>query len=126
MNTHFHLMSILHILLCGGFWPSDSMAEYLQITAASLEGVVKDQRGEPLIGVNIQVKGTSKGTSTDFDGHFQLDDVDENAILVISYVGYQTQEVPVDGQSYLEIVMDSDSHMLVEVLVTALGIRKEK
>src|SRR5690625_131637 len=97
MNTPFHLMSILLIFLCGGFWPSDSMAESLQVTAASIEGVVKDQSGEPLIGVNIQVKGTSKGTSTDFDGHFQLNEVDENAIWVISYIGYQTKGVPVDG-----------------------------
>src|SRR5690625_5709903 len=62
MNTPFHLMSILLIFLCGGFWPSDSMAESLQVTAASIEGVVKDQSGVPLIGVNIQIKGTSKGT----------------------------------------------------------------
>src|SRR5690625_464194 len=126
MNTPFHLMSILLIFLCGGFWPSDSMAESLQVTAASIEGVVKDQSGVPLIGVNIQIKGTSKGTATDFDGHFTLEDVDENAILVISYVGYQTQEISVDGKSKLEIILTSDSQMLDEVVVTALGIRDRK
>lgn len=92
----------------------------------SVEGAVEDETGEPLIGVNIQVKGTGKGTSTDFDGRFVLDDIDANAVLVISYVGYQTQEVSVAGKSSLNIVMISDSQMLDEVVVTALGMKKEK
>src|SRR5690625_3272884 len=62
-----------------------------------VSGTVVDEEGEPLIGVNIQVKGSNKGTSTDFDGNFTLEDIDENAILMISYVGYQTQKVQVAG-----------------------------
>src|SRR5699024_7129784 len=58
--------------------------------AISVEGEVVDEGGDPLIGVNIQVKGTNQGTATDFDGRFSLEDIDEDAILVISYIGYQT------------------------------------
>src|SRR5690625_6337368 len=75
----------------------------------SVSGTVMDEAGEPLIGVNIQVKGSDKGTSTDFEGNFTLEDIDENAVLVVSYVGYQTQEVPVAGKTSLEIVMTSDT-----------------
>lgn len=125
MNTPFQLMSLFVLLICGIAWPATSKAEKWSNPAISVEGTVTDQNGEPLIGVNIQVKGTSKGTSTDFDGRFVLEDVDEEATLVISYIGYQTQEVSVDGQTDLEIVMVSDSQMLDEVVVTALGIRKE-
>src|SRR5690625_4231647 len=91
----------------------------------SVSGTVTDQEGEPLIGVNIQVKGSNKGTSTDFDGEFTLEDIDENAILVISYVGYQTQEIPVAGKSRLEIVMSSDSQLLDEVVVVAYGTQRK-
>lgn len=124
MNTPFHLMSLLIAFVVGSLWPAESEARKMDFPA-TIEGIVTDQNGEPLIGVNIQVKGTSKGTSTDFDGRFVLEDVDEEATLVISYIGYQTREVSVDGQTDLEIVMVSDSQMLDEVVVTALGIRKE-
>lgn len=91
----------------------------------SVEGKVVDQEGEPLIGVNIQVKGSNKGTATDFDGNFILEDIDENAVLVISYVGYQTQEIPISGQSNIEIVMTSDSQLLDEVVVVGYGTQKK-
>src|SRR5690625_2750564 len=97
----------------------------VQPVAFSVSGIVTDQEGEPLIGVNIQVKGSNKGTSTDFDGEFTLEDIDENAILVISYVGYQTQEIPVAGKSRLEIVMSSDSQLLDEVVVVAYGTQRK-
>src|SRR5690625_480097 len=97
----------------------------VQPVAFSVSGIVTDQEGEPLIGVNIQVKGSNKGTSTDFDGEFTLEDIDENAILVISYVGYQTQEIPVAGKSRLEIVMMSDAELLDEVVVVGYGTQKK-
>src|SRR5690625_3248437 len=92
----------------------------------NITGRVVDSDGEPLIGVNIQVKGSNKGTSTDLDGRFTLEDIDENAVLVISYVGYQTQEVSVAGKSDLEIVMTSDSQLLDEVVVTGFGLSQKK
>src|SRR5690625_256435 len=94
--------------------------------AFSVTGTVTDQEGEPLIGVNIQVKGSNKGTATDFDGNFTLEDIDENAVLVISYVGYETQEIPVAGKSRLGIVMFTDSQLLDEVVVVGYGTQKKK
>src|SRR5690625_5427621 len=82
----------------------------------SVSGIVTNQEGEPLIGVNIQVKDSDKGTSTDFDGKFSLEDIDENAVLVVSYIGYQTQEVTVSGRSELTIILTSDAQLLDEVV----------
>lgn len=91
----------------------------------NVSGVVTDQSGEPLIGVNIQVKGANRGTSTDFDGRFVLEDIDENAVLVVSYIGYQTQEVSVSGKSNISIVMLTDSQLLDEVVVVGYGTQKK-
>lgn len=90
----------------------------------SVSGIVTDQDGEPLIGVNIQVKGSDKGTSTDFDGRFVLEDISENAVIVVSYVGYQTQEVDVVGRSNIEIVLLSDAQLLDEIVVVGYGEMK--
>src|SRR5690554_2453908 len=92
----------------------------------AITGKVIDEEGEPLIGVNIQVKGTSKGTTTDFDGDFSFEDIDENAVLVISYIGYQTQEVAVDGRSFITITMTSDAQLLDEVVVVGYGSQIKK
>ncbi len=93
--------------------------------SVDVTGMVTDQEGEPLIGVNIQIKGTGTGTATDVDGRFVLEDVDENAVLVVSYIGYETQEVTLSGRSELHIVLLSDSQLLEEVVVTALGIQRK-
>lgn len=91
----------------------------------SVSGTVTDQDGEPLIGVNIQVKGSDKGTATDFDGNFILEDIDENAVLVVSYIGYQTQEVAVSGRSELTVTLSSDAQLLDEVVVVGYGTQKK-
>lgn len=93
--------------------------------ADTLRGQVRDENGEALIGVNVQVKGTSKGTSTDFDGRFELMNVGENSFLVFSYVGYQTQEVEIKNQSYINIEMLTDVAMLDEVVVVGYGVQKK-
>ncbi|GAA5221708.1 SusC/RagA family TonB-linked outer membrane protein [Membranihabitans marinus] len=98
------------------------------MTASALvnvKGSVADEAGQSLIGVNVQVKGTSKGTATDFDGNFDLTGVDENATLIFTYIGYVTQEVSVNGKTQIDVVMMIDAETLDEVVVTALGIRKE-
>ena len=82
-----------------------------------ISGTVVNSEGEPLIGVNILVKGTNNGTSTDFEGTFTLAGVEEDAVLVVSYLGYQTQEIPVNGKSNLKITMVSDSQLLDEIVV---------
>src|SRR5690606_24171604 len=88
-------------------------------------GTVSDENGEPLIGVNIQVKGTNLGTATDLDGHFTLEDVDDDAVLVVSYIGYQTQEFTVDRHTQLNIVLVTDSQLLDEVVVVGYGTQKK-
>src|SRR5690625_4054740 len=105
--------------------PMSLRSKMIDRIAFTVNGTVTDQDGEPLIGVNIQVKGSSKGTATDFDGRFTLEDVDENAVLVISYVGYQTQEVPIAGKSDLEIVMTSDAELLDEIVVVGYGTQRK-
>src|SRR5699024_10301548 len=94
--------------------------------AHTINGRIVDEDGEPLIGVNVLVKGTSRGTATDFDGYFNLGDIEEDAVLIISYVGYQTQEVSINGQSEIEIVLVSDSQMLDEVVVVGYGSQIKK
>lgn len=104
----------------------DLLSEYdPQIIAIDVSGIVTDPQGEPLIGVNIQVKGSNQGTATDIDGRFSLEDLDNDAVLVISYIGYQTQEVAVNGQSSLSITMVSDSQLLDEVVVVGYGLVKK-
>lgn len=88
-------------------------------------GEVLDSNGEPLIGVNIQVKGTNQGTSTDFEGQFVLENVHENAVLVVSYIGYQTQEISLSGESLLTIILQSDTQLLDEVVVVGYGTQKK-
>src|SRR5699024_10391898 len=90
----------------------------------SVEGTVISEDGEPLIGVNILVKGTNKGTTTDFDGQFSLSDVDENAVLVFSYIGYKSQEVDVSGRTSLTIILQEDVQTLDEVVVVGYGSQK--
>ena len=65
----------------------------------TVNGVVQDAQGEPIIGANILVKGTANGTITDFDGNFSLSDVKKGDVIVISFVGYKTQEVVWDGKA---------------------------
>ncbi len=101
------------------------LSKAIEPIAFSVEGTVVDELGEPLIGVNIQVKGTNKGTATDFDGNFSLSDVDENAVLVVSYIGYQTQEVSVAGKSNLSITLTSGSQLLDEVVVVGYGTQRK-
>lgn len=88
-------------------------------------GQVTDDKGEALIGVNVLVRGTNNGTSTDFNGNYSLSNVDENATLIFSYVGYQTQEVPVAGQTSINIQMVSDVQLLDELVVVGYGTMKK-
>lgn len=94
--------------------------------ALNIQGIVKDTDGEPLIGVNILVKGTNKGTTTDLDGRFSLSDVDEQAVLIFSYIGYQSQEVEIGGRSNLEITLLTDAQLLEQVVVVGYGIQKKE
>src|SRR5690606_31503780 len=91
----------------------------------NISGRVIDVNGEPLIGVNILVKGTNTGTTTDIDGRFSISDIDDQAVLVLSYIGYQIQEVTVNGQTSLTIIMLEDVQTLDEVVVVGYGTQKK-
>ncbi|WP_303318690.1 SusC/RagA family TonB-linked outer membrane protein [Flavivirga abyssicola] len=82
-------------------------------------GVVKDENEIPIAGVNVIIKGTFNGTSTDFDGNYQLNVQDENSVLVFSYVGYLTQEITVEKQKTIDVVLIQNSESLQEVVVQA-------
>ena len=87
--------------------------------------VTSKEDGYGLPGVTIQVKGTSNGTITEIDGDYVIT-AKTNDTLVYSYVGYQTQNIPVDGRSKIDVVMSTDAVMLDNVVVTALGIKRQK
>jgi len=89
-----------------------------------INGKVTDESGEALIGVTVSVQGTNKGTTTDADGNFSLE-VASDAALVISYLGYRKQTIPVDGQSNLNIILSADSEVLDEVVVIGYGTTKK-
>lgn len=92
--------------------------------AKVVTGQVTDMNGEPIIGANVLVKGATTGTITDFDGNYSLD-VPENAILVFSYLGMTTQELPVTGNT-LSVVLNEDNQVLEEVVVTGYGTTKKR
>ena len=80
-------------------------------------GHVADVRGDDIIGANVTVKGTSNGTITDIDGNFTINVDSKNAALAISFIGYKTKEVKVDGKTHLQIVLEEDTETLDEVVV---------
>lgn len=94
-------------------------------TGRKVTGTIVDDSGEPLIGVNITIKGTSLGTITDFNGHFSIEEVESNAVLVISYIGYVTQEIKPSNQP-IKIVMKEDTQALDEVVVTGYSTQAKK
>lgn len=94
-------------------------------TQINVSGSVTDVNGEPLIGVNILVEGTSTGTVTDYDGNFQLR-VPADAVLNISYIGYQPQQVAVNNRTTIQIVLVEDTELLDELVVIGYGtVRKD-
>ncbi|MDR2087153.1 MAG: SusC/RagA family TonB-linked outer membrane protein [Dysgonamonadaceae bacterium] len=113
LNAKSFLFLLFLFLFCS--------ATYAQKT---VKGQVTDETGEPVIGASIAEKGTTRGTVTDFDGNFQLT-VAENAVLVISYIGYATQEVPVTDASTLRIILKEDAQLLDELVVIGYGSMKK-
>lgn len=91
----------------------------------SVHGTVVDVNGDPLIGVTVIVKGTTNGTSTDFDGAYTLKNVADNATLVFSYVGCQTQDVKVAGKSEINVTLRDDSALLDDLVVVGYGVQKK-
>ena len=114
-------------LLAGSPWTAfadtDNILEVLQ--NSTVRGKVVDASGEPVIGASVVVKGTTTGVITDLDGNFILNNVSEKSVLVISYVGYKSQEITVSGKSAINVTMQEDSEMLDEVVVVGYGAMKK-
>lgn len=117
-------LSLLLFVPISGY-AGDEVTHQATQQTSKVKGTVTDEQGEPLIGASIAIKGTTLGVITDFNGQFSLE-ASRNATLIVSYVGYQVQEVPVKGQANLKIMLKEDSKIIDEVVVTALGIKRER
>lgn len=91
----------------------------------NVKGTVSDSQG-PLPGASVVVKGTTSGTQTDFDGNYTLDDVPADATLEISYIGYATQDIPVNGQTTINLTLVEDAEALAEVVVVGYGTQQKE
>ena len=98
------------------------LAETPDVPEFRVRGQVTDEAGEPLVGVNILEKeNKNNGTITDVDGFFQITVGSENSTLLISYVSFEDREIPVNGQSQIEVVMQESASLLNEVVVLGYG-----
>lgn len=97
----------------------------VQAQTKTLKGVVVDQSKSPIPGASVKLLGTTQGTSTDANGAFTLN-YTEGASLQVSALGYQSQEISLTSQTQLTITLEDDNQALNEVVVTALGIKREK
>ena len=102
----------------------EAPASAQQTSGNTIQGVVTDANGEPIIGANIMIEGTTTGTITDFDGRFTLD-VPENATLQISYIGFVSQNVKVNGRKDITVKLVEDAKTLDEVVVVGYGTMKK-
>lgn len=105
------------LLIAGVLLSFDLFAQQINV-----KGIVKDATGEPIIGANVVVKGTTNGTITDFDGNFQLQ-VNKGSILVFSFVGYQPQDLP--AAPNMNVILKDDAKMLQDVVVIGYGSVKK-
>lgn len=94
------------------------------LLAQTIKGLVSDSSG-PVPQVNVIIKGKNAGTITDFDGKYTLNNVDSNAVLVFSYIGYITKEVPVKGMSTISVILDQDAQKLDEVILVGYSSSKK-
>lgn len=92
----------------------------------TVKGTVIDESGEPIVGANVSVKGTPKGTITDFNGEFAIKNVNANTVLLITYIGYLSQEAVVGNSTILHIVLIEDTQKLEEVIVVGYGTQRKK
>ena len=93
----------------------------VQQQKGKITGTVVDTFKEPLIGVSVAVKGTTQGAVTDADGNFEIENLPENAVLVISYIGYVTQEIPLKNNKHVAVTLKEDTQVLDDVVIIGYG-----
>ena len=115
---------VLIFLIC--FMASFVQAEVKDVSQERiLTGIILDEQGLPAIGVNVLVKGSTIGVATDMDGKFKIKIPKGDQIIIFSYIGYQTQEIPYKGQNFLNINLKPDSEILDVVVVVGYGVQKK-
>lgn len=124
-------IAIVHLLLFGVLYfnPPGLRANEDFVVAGQSEtitGTVTDPEGVPLPGVSIVEKGTTNGVATDFDGKFSMEVASESSVLIFTYIGMKTVEIPVDGQNSLNVQLEEDAQSLEEVVVVGYGTQKRK
>ncbi|MBE9466105.1 SusC/RagA family TonB-linked outer membrane protein [Dyadobacter subterraneus] len=97
-----------------------------RVNVRAVTGTVKDNKGEALPGSTVVIKGSEKGTITDADGKFSIDIPNDQVILIVSSIGFTSKEIAVGSQSVLDVVLETSAAVLEEVVVTALGIKRDK
>ncbi|WP_374755785.1 SusC/RagA family TonB-linked outer membrane protein [Runella rosea] len=105
--------------------PQVKSVEKAEVMAQTVKGKVTDEKGAGLPGVSVLIKGTQRGTTTNAEGAFQLEVPETSSILVFSYVGYESKEIAVGNQTNITVSLAPESKSLGEVVVTALGIKKQ-
>lgn len=95
-------------------------------SVVSISGTVTEEEGSPLPGVNVFVKGTTEGTTTDAEGKYTLNVTDPKGILVFSFIGYATQEIPINNQSVINVVLQADITALEEIVVIGYGTQNKQ
>ncbi len=128
-NSNIKTLSVLTLMLGSLSFPIHANALPSFVVEATqqahaVQGVVTDQNGEPIIGATIREKGTQAAAITDLDGNFTIN-VDPNATIVISYIGYESQEISVSGKTSLSIVLQEEADMLSEVIVTGYTVQRK-
>lgn len=114
------LLSILFVTV-----PTGLQARNFERNQTNVEGIVTDEEGIPMIGVTISIKGGNAGTVTDANGHYQIG-VSPNSVLIFSFVGYTTQEIPVGNRNRMNVTMKEDSQLLEEMVVIGYGSVKKR
>lgn len=120
-KTVQQIMSRCLMAIVGILSVSFSAAAQIQVS-----GTVSDETGEPLIGASVIVKGSGNGVSTDFDGQYTLSGVPSDAVLTVSYIGYQPQEIKVEGRTLINVTMTENRQILDEVVVVGYGSLSRK
>ena len=105
--------------------PPSEKTNIIQQQTITVQGKVTDSMGEPLVGLNVIEKGTTNGTITGIDGDYSLRVSGTNATLVFSYIGYESQEIPLRGNTTINVKMKEDSGLLEEVVVVGYGVQKK-
>jgi TonB-linked SusC/RagA family outer membrane protein len=100
------------------------VAGTVAMAQVNVSGKITDERGDPLIGASVSVQGTTTGTITDFDGKYELRVPNTNVVLVVSYTGYMTREIALEGRSSLDVTLSEDTKMIEELVIVGYGTQR--